>query len=162
MKIMTWNVRGLGRLVKKVVEKNKPDILVLQETKVETVDRSLLSTIWVSRFKGWVCLPSIGRKGGVETELRQILVFIWAKILALDKLHRDDVENLKGAAQKMIDALALAAAFTASLESNFASCHALIRTGRWGSSLFPLSDGSASGSTVDGTRPRPRCGIISS
>ena len=61
------------------------------------------------------------------------------------------------------DALALAAALVASLESNFASFHALIRTGRW-FNFFPLSgsDCTASGSTVDGSRPGSKCGIISS
>lgn len=59
------------------------------------------------------------------------------------------------------DALAFAAALIASVESNFASFHALIRTGRW-ANLFPLSAPTASGSTVDGKRPGSRCGITSS
>lgn len=60
------------------------------------------------------------------------------------------------------EALALAAALMASLESNFASFQALMRTGRL-VGLLPLSDESrASGSTVDGTRPGSKCGIISS
>nr|GMC55924.1 putative transmembrane protein [Ipomoea batatas] len=51
------------------------------------------------------------------------------------------------------DARALAAAFIASLESSFASLHALILTGRL-DALLPLSSNpAASGSTVDGTIP---------
>nr|GMC54069.1 hypothetical protein PanWU01x14_301960 [Ipomoea batatas] len=51
------------------------------------------------------------------------------------------------------DTRALAAAFIASLESSFASLHALILTGRL-DALLPLSSNpAASGSTVDGTIP---------
>lgn len=60
------------------------------------------------------------------------------------------------------DALAFAPALTASLESNLASFHALILTGRW-ANFFPMSDDcTVSGSTVDGRRPGSKCGIISS
>ena len=60
------------------------------------------------------------------------------------------------------EALAFAAAFMASFESSFASFHALMRTGRLGW-VFILSIGSVvSGSTVEGTRPGSRCGMISS
>uniref|UniRef100_A0A0A9CEC9 Uncharacterized protein n=1 Tax=Arundo donax TaxID=35708 RepID=A0A0A9CEC9_ARUDO len=60
------------------------------------------------------------------------------------------------------EALAFAAAFMASFESSFASFHALMRTGRLGWFLA-LSVGSVvSGSTVEGTRPGSRCGMISS
>lgn len=60
------------------------------------------------------------------------------------------------------DALAFAAALAASLESNFASFHALIRTGRWFNFLSLSGGGTASGSTVDGRRPGSKCGITSS
>ena len=60
------------------------------------------------------------------------------------------------------DALAFAAALIASLESNLASFHALIRTGRCGNFLALSPSCIASGSTVDGKRPLSKCGIISS
>lgn len=61
------------------------------------------------------------------------------------------------------EALAFAAALTASFESSFASFQALMRTGRLGCCLFPPSDGwMASGSTVEGIRPGSKCGAISS
>lgn len=52
------------------------------------------------------------------------------------------------------EARALAPAFMASVESSFASFHALILTGRCGGFLPLLS--TASGSTVDGSRPGSR------
>lgn len=60
------------------------------------------------------------------------------------------------------EARALAAARMASFESSFASFHALIRTGFLGIGCLPLSDAGSSGSTVDGTRPGSKCGMISS
>ena len=60
------------------------------------------------------------------------------------------------------DSLAFAAAFRASLESNLASFHALIRIGRFELDLALLVWSTESGSTVDGTLPGSRCGTISS
>jgi hypothetical protein len=60
------------------------------------------------------------------------------------------------------EALAFAAAFMASFESNFASFHALMRTGRLGWFLALSAGSVVSGSIVEGTRPGSRCGMISS
>lgn len=70
MKIMSWNVRGLGAAVKRqsikhIITKHNPDIIVLQETKKESFDRSLVASIWGSRHKGWVILPAEGSRGGI-------------------------------------------------------------------------------------------------
>lgn len=70
MKIMSWNVRGSGsRLkrgsIKEVVFKEDRNILVLQELKREEVKRRFISSIWKSRFKEWVFLPSMGRSRGI-------------------------------------------------------------------------------------------------
>ena len=56
MKIMTWNVRGSGsyrkrRSIKQVIGKEDPNIVVLQEVKKESVDRSFVGSVWKSRFK---------------------------------------------------------------------------------------------------------------
>ena len=40
-------------------------MVVLQEVKREEIDRAFVASIWRSRFKEWVVLPSIGRSGGV-------------------------------------------------------------------------------------------------
>ncbi|CAL9004761.1 unnamed protein product [Prunus brigantina] len=70
MKIISWNVRGLGSKRKRVVVKDQllrlnPDIVILQETKKEVFDRRLAAGIWGSRFKEWVYAPSRGRSGGI-------------------------------------------------------------------------------------------------
>ena len=70
MKIISWNIRGLGGrrkrlLVKEQLRKIKPDIVILLETKREIVDRQLVASVWGSRFKEWVFSPSLGRSGGI-------------------------------------------------------------------------------------------------
>ncbi|KAM6550152.1 hypothetical protein CsatB_021828 [Cannabis sativa] len=69
MKILTWNIRGSGdkekrRAIKATLCKLNPDIRIIQEVKKEVVDRNFVGSIWRSRFKAWILLPSIGRLGG--------------------------------------------------------------------------------------------------
>ena len=70
MKILSWNVRGLGsrakrKRVKDTISKATPDVVLLQETKLEILDDLVVRDVWESRFKGWECLPSVGASGGV-------------------------------------------------------------------------------------------------
>ena len=56
MKIVTWNVRGLGSKGKRAVIRSMlmgvgADIIILQETKLPEVKRSLVSSIWGAHFK---------------------------------------------------------------------------------------------------------------
>ena len=68
MKIMTWNVRGSGsyrkrRSIKQVIDKEDPDIVVLQEVKKQQVNRRFMGSLWRSCCKEWILLPTIGRAG---------------------------------------------------------------------------------------------------
>ena len=70
MKIITWNIRGSGssekrRIIKRLLCRVNPDLVVLQEVKKEVVDRQLIGNLWKSRFKEWLLLPSVGRAGGI-------------------------------------------------------------------------------------------------
>lgn len=70
MKIISWNIRGLGgkqkrRLIKELLGIESPDLVVLQETKKEDINIKLMGSIWGSRFKEWSFLPSVGRSGGI-------------------------------------------------------------------------------------------------
>ena len=63
-------LRGLGsrakrKRMKETISKATLDVVLLQETKLETVDDMVVRDIWESRFKGWECLPSVGASGGV-------------------------------------------------------------------------------------------------
>ncbi|KAG5539950.1 hypothetical protein RHGRI_020247 [Rhododendron griersonianum] len=51
MKIISWNIRGLGsstkkRFVSKLIKDRYPDILFLQETKIERFEMSVVHRMW--------------------------------------------------------------------------------------------------------------------
>lgn len=51
MKLITYNIKGLGGRVKKreakqMVKSEKLNLIYLQETKMEVVDRSLCARLW--------------------------------------------------------------------------------------------------------------------
>ncbi|GLT90131.1 hypothetical protein SLE2022_080800 [Rubroshorea leprosula] len=76
MKLVSFNVRGLGSVLKrkevgKLVRIEQPDFLFLQETKLETGDDDLCRTMWNSNEIDWVMKESIGASGG--------LLCIWNK-----------------------------------------------------------------------------------
>ena len=64
MKILRWNVRGLGsrakrKRVRETILKASLDIVLLQETKLEILDDLVVRDLWESRFKGCECLPVV-------------------------------------------------------------------------------------------------------
>lgn len=69
MKIVSWNIRGLGDVRKRgiindVMKKIKPDIFMIQETKREMFGKKEVGGIFGSIFKGWIFAPSLGKSGG--------------------------------------------------------------------------------------------------
>lgn len=51
MKIISWNVKGLGRprknfSIKEVLKKYKADIVMIQETKNQKIDKTMFPIIW--------------------------------------------------------------------------------------------------------------------
>ena len=74
MKILIWNVRELGDprkrgKVKEIILKVGPEIVMLQETKLESFEGMHLRVVWDSKHKDYVFLPSFGVSGG--------MVLIW-------------------------------------------------------------------------------------
>ena len=70
MKIISWNIRGSGSQTKRrgvrfLICKENPDLVVFQEVRRRTVDRSFIGSVWSSRFKEWILLPSLGSGGGI-------------------------------------------------------------------------------------------------
>ncbi|RVW38710.1 Transposon TX1 uncharacterized 149 kDa protein [Vitis vinifera] len=70
MKIISWNVRGLGsrnkrRMVKDFLKTENPDVVMIQETKKEICDRRFVGSVWTARNKDWVALPTSGASGGI-------------------------------------------------------------------------------------------------
>lgn len=69
MKIMTWNVLGLNdtgkrRVVKKVIKKLDPNVLLLKETKISQVTWGFIGSLGF-RHRDWVMLEFRGGSGGI-------------------------------------------------------------------------------------------------
>ncbi|KAF1893310.1 hypothetical protein Lal_00001766 [Lupinus albus] len=76
MKVATLNVRGLGGVVKKkavrsLVRSKQIDFLCIQETKLENIDSTLCSKLWVDSDFDWDFLPSIGKSGRILSMWRK-------------------------------------------------------------------------------------------
>lgn len=72
MKILSYNVRGLGRAekrreVQRLVREKKPWVVCIQETKLEVVDDFLCRSLWGSSAVGFSFKPSVGAAGGILT-----------------------------------------------------------------------------------------------
>ena len=70
LKIIFWNVKGLNdrdkRLrVRNVVRKWGPDIICLQETKMELITRAVICNLWRGQHVDWSYLGSCGASRGV-------------------------------------------------------------------------------------------------
>lgn len=69
MKIMSWNVRGLGgaekrQVIKECIRRCNQDMVVLQETKKEKIVPALVRSTVGSELSSWIAAPSYGSTGG--------------------------------------------------------------------------------------------------
>lgn len=72
MKILSWNVRGLGwggeeSSCEQIIRSWKPDLLI-QESKINSEER-IVKDIWGGIHIRWVILKAIGSSGGI--------LFLW-------------------------------------------------------------------------------------
>lgn len=70
MNIVSYNVRGLGRGVKwaavrRLVKKNQVDLLCLQETKKEQIDKTMCQALWGDIEVSWESQPAINTAEGL-------------------------------------------------------------------------------------------------
>jgi exonuclease III len=70
MRIISWNIRGLGGLVKrkevrKLIGEKHPSIVCLQETKLPLCDDFLCSSLWDNSPHAFSFRPSVGALGGL-------------------------------------------------------------------------------------------------
>lgn len=80
LSFMTWNTRGSNSdeklaAVRRLVNKHKPVIVGIQETKRSVVNSSVVRALWGSHPHNWIHIPSVGASGGV------ILVWDTNKVL---------------------------------------------------------------------------------
>ena len=65
LQLLSWNVRGLNNPQKREVCKNLPkewkcDVVCYQETKLSSLNSSVVRSLWGSPFLDWVALDAMG------------------------------------------------------------------------------------------------------
>ena len=70
MSIISYNVRGLGRGVKwptirRMVSEHRIDLLCLQETKKESISKSMCQALWGKSDFSWEEYPTANSVGGI-------------------------------------------------------------------------------------------------
>ena len=68
--ILSWNVKGLNVVEKRLQIRNllrtwRPDIVCLQETKLEWITRGIVRSIWSCPYIDWLYLGFKGASGGI-------------------------------------------------------------------------------------------------
>ncbi|KAH1108771.1 hypothetical protein J1N35_012539 [Gossypium stocksii] len=72
MRIITWNIRGLGSAIKieavnRVVRLNRADVCLIQETKLESVSVELARRLWGNYYFDFKFSTGVERFGGLLT-----------------------------------------------------------------------------------------------
>ena len=70
MKIVSWNVRGLNDgskrlMVRHLLKQWKADLVCLQETKLQSLSRGLIRSLWGGHHVDWLFVGSNGASGGI-------------------------------------------------------------------------------------------------
>lgn len=63
-------MRGLNARIKKtslrkLINRHDPQFIFIQETKIETIESSLIKSVWNTNNIEWLFSPSIGNSGGI-------------------------------------------------------------------------------------------------
>jgi len=106
MKLLSWNVRGLGgaakrREVSHLVRENKPFILCLQETTLPMLDAFVCNSIWGDVIVDFSYRPSEGASGGIATLWNSNEVEVWSSV-SLDHALVVDGRFLKSGEQFVV------------------------------------------------------------
>ena len=86
MKIISWNVRGLGIFEKRrevchlVREKKKPFIICIQETKLSVFDFTVCKSLWGDEYVDFSFQPSVGASGGLVSMWDTNEVEVWSSM----------------------------------------------------------------------------------
>lgn len=70
MKIVSWNVRGLRSLqrrvvVKQVIGQQKASVVLIQESKISLGEEIVAKDIWAEKLIKWVNSKAVGSLGGI-------------------------------------------------------------------------------------------------
>ena len=76
--------------MKDLLVKFNPDVVILQESKVSTVDHQLVKSVWSSRFVGWAALEAYGSSSGIcNLEFREVSVLLCLSQSNVTYLYRE-------------------------------------------------------------------------
>ena len=83
MKILSWNVRGLGGFVKRpevrtLINEKNPSIVCIQETKLSVVDDVLCAALWGIRTPSYSYRSAVGASGGLLIMWDSSIVEVWS------------------------------------------------------------------------------------
>jgi len=83
MKLVSWNIRGLGGLkkrkeVRSLVKEKRPWILCLQETKLQKCDVDVCMSVWDGQPAAFSFRPSLGASGGLLMLWDSTEVEVWS------------------------------------------------------------------------------------
>ena len=72
MKIVSWNTRGLSDFSKRAALKKfiincNPDVVMIQESKKESLNSVFIKSLWSSKDIGWEFVASVKSSGGILT-----------------------------------------------------------------------------------------------
>ena len=79
LKMISWNVKGLNEVGKRLQIRNllrawRPDIVCLQESKLEWITRGIVRSIWSYPYVDWLYLGSKCASGGI------VLMWDWRAV----------------------------------------------------------------------------------
>lgn len=82
MKIISWNVRGLGGFakrpeVRKLINEKNPSIVCIQETKLSVID-VMCASLWGSSTQSYSFRPAVGASGGLLIMWDSSVVEVWS------------------------------------------------------------------------------------
>ena len=83
MKILSWNVRGLGGFakrpeVRKLINEKNPSIVCIQETKLTVIDDVMCASLWGSSTQSYSFRPAVGAFGGLLIMWDSSVVEVWS------------------------------------------------------------------------------------
>lgn len=72
IKILSWNIRGLGsnlkkRFVNELIKSRKPDIMFVQETKIEIMHTDWVERMWDNNNMDFMFVEAESASGGLVT-----------------------------------------------------------------------------------------------
>lgn len=89
---MSWNLRGLNegderRRVRNLLKQWKANVIYLQETKLEYISSSVVSSLWGYQHVDWRCFDSRGASGGIllmwdRRVVKKIEKCVWEFVVA--------------------------------------------------------------------------------